>query len=109
MDKLLPCPFCGGSALRLVHAMGEAWVRCETCRANNGVSTGSTERAIVAWNTRAKPTPEPAVRMTNPESATMPPAPRLCSECAEPTKCAATGRCQRWVRGEPTTHKEPQA
>lgn len=96
MDKLLPCPFCGGSALRLVHAMGEAWVRCETCRANNGVSTGSTERAIVAWNTRAKPTPEP-------------PAPRLCSECAEPTKCAATGRCQRWVRGEPTTHKEPQA
>lgn len=51
--ELLPCPFCGGSDAEMIDGMvGSHYVRCRICLAST--DDGSRERAIAAWNTRAR-------------------------------------------------------
>lgn len=52
MDKLKPCPFCGGKGiLQKWHTM-ENNICCEDCSASTEQST-VLESAIEYWNTRA--------------------------------------------------------
>lgn len=57
MDKLKPCPFCGGeAAIRNLH--DEWWVECDMTRGWCEViprtwSYDTKEEAIEAWNRRA--------------------------------------------------------
>ena len=64
MDKLKPCPFCGGKA-ELGHTIKESaygntsFVFCTNCSANGKMirvssKYSSDERAIEAWNRREK-------------------------------------------------------
>jgi len=52
--KLLPCPFCGGTDIRVRHGLVTCWkyVQCKC-----GAETASSEEvvAIEAWNTRPEP------------------------------------------------------
>jgi Lar family restriction alleviation protein len=64
-DKLLPCPFCGGSDVKLRndprHDM--AWVSCVGCGLEAPTETGVTDEAAVTyWNRRA-PSPETNLRV----------------------------------------------
>jgi Lar family restriction alleviation protein len=50
MDKLKPCPFCGGEAF--VVTVAEPSVQCLTCPTS---MVGETDaEAIAAWNTRTQ-------------------------------------------------------
>ena len=49
--KLLPCPFCGGSA-SIEHEGSVFRVQCECCLASTSTVTHS-HMAVVAWNRRA--------------------------------------------------------
>jgi cytochrome c5 len=51
-SELRGCPFCGGEA-GIASVIGEWWARCLSCEAAT-VLTLSKDRAITAWNTRAK-------------------------------------------------------
>ena len=60
MDKLKPCPFCGGAATVYVDpdatrdSVGRLWafyVVCDRCCAMSG-TTFSKEKAVEAWNRR---------------------------------------------------------
>jgi len=54
IDKLLPCPFCGGEAKIMGDQDVENYftVGCENCSIELD-EDGNTEQAIKAWNTRA--------------------------------------------------------
>lgn len=64
MDKLQPCPFCGGSADFLErYRKGTAnrkmyWVECKACRVaqyhGNDGGYRTKEKAAETWNRRAK-------------------------------------------------------
>ena len=59
MDRLKPCPFCGGDAL-LSHdyeGIGSSYVRCEKCglesiRFIRSFEIASDDRAVEYWNKR---------------------------------------------------------
>lgn len=55
MDKLKPCPFCGGKAeLLIVPGNITKWVvRCTKCYTNNGTFVLDHD-AIEAWNRRTE-------------------------------------------------------
>ena len=48
--ELKPCPFCGGTDLR-VYDRGYSWVECRPCEAE-GPAADSRESAIAKWNER---------------------------------------------------------
>lgn len=51
--ELLPCPFCGGTDLKLFGEYApEWWVCCETCKAATQTRTNKSQ-AIEDWNRRA--------------------------------------------------------
>ena len=60
MDRLKPCPFCGGDAL-LSHdyeGIGSSYVRCRKCgvesiRFIKSFEIASDDRAVEYWNRRA--------------------------------------------------------
>lgn len=60
-DKLLPCPFCGGTRLRFMngtYVAAHAYsVRCIECGAKNGFYV-LRENAIKGWNRRATGIPK---------------------------------------------------
>ena len=54
-DKLLPCPFCGGSDVHLRrHSPAHmSWVSCRDCGLEAPSETGTTdEDAVAYWNRR---------------------------------------------------------
>ena len=64
MDKLLPCPFCGGEAKTIVNKSTQgqtARTSCETCSCSKTMVRhpnyeGDIEAdSITGWNRRAKP------------------------------------------------------
>lgn len=53
MDKLRPCPFCGGKGYNCRKKQGHLhWVKCKNCLAE-GESKPTKRLAEEAWNTRA--------------------------------------------------------
>lgn len=55
-DKLLPCPFCGGTDVKLRHhgASSMSWVSCVGCGLEAPCETGATDtEAVSYWNRRA--------------------------------------------------------
>jgi Lar family restriction alleviation protein len=52
-NELKPCPFCGGTDIRVVAPNGndDYWAQCTKCCAESGVKTGR-DAAIAAWNRR---------------------------------------------------------
>lgn len=58
MDKLKPCPFCGGEAMKMTSSDGFTSIGCLECNPVFGVMVQAmTEaEAIKAWNTRAERT-----------------------------------------------------
>lgn len=65
-DKLLPCPFCGGTPKLRTHRSGEdsmeAYVECPTCEVRTTYyedAYAPADDAIGAWNRR---TPAPETR-----------------------------------------------
>lgn len=66
-DKLLPCPFCGGTNAKLrTHSLAPmSWVSCVDCGLEAPTETGVTDEAAVAyWNRRAAP-PQTRVKATS--------------------------------------------
>lgn len=56
MDKLLPCPFCGGDVSGLHGSQARGYyISCSaiTCRANPTVEGETPDAVIEGWNTRA--------------------------------------------------------
>jgi len=57
MNKLLPCPFCGGKA-RWMYLKPIGWVMCKKCGASSAALSDNYEEAdcqqeaIAAWNRR---------------------------------------------------------
>jgi transcription elongation factor Elf1 len=53
--KLLPCPFCGGVAIRMKHANGCKQIRCKACKAATAffVEGDDWQRIEAKWNMRA--------------------------------------------------------
>ena len=58
MDKLKPCPFCGGEATKMTSSDGFTSIGCLECNPVFGVMVQATTEAeaIKAWNTRAERT-----------------------------------------------------
>ena len=63
MDKLLPCPFCGGEAtISDGGYSGEKFLaRCRelSCPASSGFIRKTHDEAVAAWNRRAQPENKP--------------------------------------------------
>ena len=57
-EKLLNCPFCGGSDFNIADPKAnpahESWVHCKNCDATS-TSRSTKQNAIESWNTRATP------------------------------------------------------
>jgi transcription elongation factor Elf1 len=52
--KLLPCPFCGASEVKLYQNCNMSWVACISCGLEAPSETGVTNvQAVNYWNTRA--------------------------------------------------------
>lgn len=63
LEKLLPCPFCGGGAVVSADMNSYPTIACDAC----GACSGSGDRpgvtaAIAAWNTRALTADNAALR-----------------------------------------------
>lgn len=61
MDKLAPCPFCGGEAYVVKHHYGmwdnkpkDFFVICLNCNAASSHYSNTEEKAIEAWNRRTQ-------------------------------------------------------
>lgn len=58
MDKLKPCPFCGGKVSRVIGIMGLNFFRCKGCGAvvsfDNDYYNTHTGEAVEAWNNRVE-------------------------------------------------------
>lgn len=64
LAELLPCPFCGGEWITIVHPANKSpeHVGCKGCLARGPLQAGWTEaEAIAAWNTRTPPANRNAV------------------------------------------------
>jgi Lar family restriction alleviation protein len=60
LERLLPCPFCGGKAERITigddepdNAGGDV-ICCTQCQASSHVEFGRKENLVSRWNTRAQ-------------------------------------------------------
>ena len=54
----LPCPFCGGSDLKIGESPGGLfWVYCLRCHIR--MHTDTSKNAVLEWNRRAKKIPRP--------------------------------------------------
>ena len=53
MNNLKPCPFCGGTDLRMGEAHEAVYVNCPDCD-TDGPMRHTDQEAITAWNTRAE-------------------------------------------------------
>ena len=62
MNKLKPCPFCGGKAQRIDIEDGEnaggSCIECTSCHASGNIEFGYKENFISNWNRRAADTLE---------------------------------------------------
>lgn len=70
MDKLLPCPFCGGEAIVVKTERCGRYVGCWDCGGRTeefetDYAGSAHDKAIAAWNRRAKPENEPLTRCEN--------------------------------------------
>lgn len=54
MEKLKPCPFCGGEA-KIMKMGYPHWIYCLECGAKVHGGTTSEKDSIKAWNRRAEP------------------------------------------------------
>lgn len=59
MTELKPCPFCGGTDLRIMGGIGK-YVKCRSCEASSGHLPGGAcaadeHAAAQAWNARTTP------------------------------------------------------
>ena len=54
MDKLKPCPFCGGEAKIKENGAEYNYISCKRCK--NGTAYGYQDQVIARWNTRAERT-----------------------------------------------------
>ena len=66
MDKLLPCPFCGGEAIVVKTERCGRYVGCWDCGGRTeefetDYAGSAHDKAIAAWNRRAQPDNEPLV------------------------------------------------
>ena len=52
MEKLKPCPFCGGKNIRVWNTSTH-WVSCDDCLASTACAL-TEEEAVRYWNRRAK-------------------------------------------------------
>ena len=77
MDKLKPCPFCGGEAKIKENGAEYNYISCKRCK--NGTAYGYQDQVIARWNTRAERT----CKNTQHDLDFM------CSECG---KCVDNGR-----------------
>jgi len=58
MEKLKPCPFCGGEATIQGSEKGKCcWAMCGGCLSARGGNCATEEEAVEAWNKRY-PTPK---------------------------------------------------
>ena len=99
-----PCPFCGGEARIQGHGYETAEYRvyCEKCGCSTKLWSESEDKAISAWNSRAKIASGPHDLMTTwvtPES---------CPNCMEHlarewSYCPECGRPTGWSSNEPLT------
>ena len=53
MDKLKPCPFCGGEARFVLAGWIVGWIECPDCKASQ-FQLRTEGEAIEAWNTRTQ-------------------------------------------------------
>jgi len=58
LEKLKPCPFCGGKAILYAKVgfttIGVYDIRCQKCNAGFGYTFATEELAIETWNRRVK-------------------------------------------------------
>ena len=89
MEKLKPCPFCGGKA-KYIYSMPYNAVQCTKCKVFGKTIVDSYEQAdgkteaIEAWNDRAANTPCDLCRFNPPSSGDGKPC----------TMCVADGRAE---------------
>ena len=60
INNLLPCPFCGGSDIRLFYDEETHWHICNDCEATGPTNTkysGEEDEEFINWNTRKEPKP----------------------------------------------------
>lgn len=54
MEKLKPCPFCGGYAMVQTNCYNQNYIRCDKCKCVFWAGLTDKEYVIEAWNRRAK-------------------------------------------------------
>ncbi len=103
MPELLPCPFCGSSAVCDTSVYSDEWVRCSVCYAVN--THPELEAAVEGWNTRTAPAQEDTDTPDAGEGIRLPvkydPKPGLIRETAFGKVVARVGDgTELWVQDE---------
>ena len=53
ISDLLPCPFCGGTKIGIIEALGVYWGKCDDCFASGPMEGDTEHETAAAWNQRA--------------------------------------------------------